>query len=1303
MGNSGSNDSGLWRTATVHTDRIENEQTKLEHKFTNNSISTSKYTLLTFLPKSLSSQFARLANVYFLIISLMMMVGTYTSLYDSPLTPWTTLGPLSFVLMVSVFKEGLEDWKRHKSDDDINNSIVDVMRITDSITDSNIEWIKTKWKDVRVGDIVKILNNHDIPSDLILLSSTEEDDAAYIETANIDGETNLKIRNVANTNAEGTGTVFTDEGTFINLHNSSNKGDTLTVEYETPNPFIHTFTGTIDYAGKKTPVDQSNVLLRGATLRNTNSCIGACVYTGSDTKIIQNSRQSRTKLANIDKTVNTTIYLIMCAQCVLSALTMVGYMAFENRKGGELWYLCYERARDNMPENTNLYSDCSWESSSDIWGYFFTFFILYNNFIPISLYVTVEMCNYAHAHYIDNDMEMYDEKEDVPAAARTSNLGSDLGQVEYIFSDKTGTLTQNVMRFQKASVEAKSYSMGEDLSDATFRCFPMNDLKEEARAGKQGYHFVACLGLCHTIVLDKNEETGEVEYKAESPDEEALVSAAANLGFSLVERSSGSMTIDAQGIGQGTKKFKVHATIPFDSARKRMSVMVEDENGKFILYVKGADNIMLERSKRSDMTQFMNQHLSAYASEGLRTLVLGKRDFTSSGGKAWLKKWNDALSSTVGRAEKMEQAAAEVETNVDLVGATAIEDALQEDVANTIADLMKCGIKLWVLTGDKMETAINIGYSCKVLQEDMTLIKLQAIDNDPESVKLQLQRLVNHFGQVTKLSKNFFEVLNERTEAVGRKMNSIKEGIGRRASNLFAKNDSEGGESSGSLPSSGGDEEGEETVLPDGLDLSQLESQHMALIVDGPSLAHVLGDKESERMLLQIATICKAVIACRVSPSQKALIVKLVKKNVYPMPMTLAIGDGANDVGMIQEAHVGVGISGKEGRQAVNSSDFAIAQFRFLRRLIMVHGRWNYRRLCKCILYSFYKNIVLTFMLFFFEFFAAFSGKSLFEDMVYSGYNFFLGMPPLMIGMFDKDMSQRTMLRFHKVYMSGRERMDLNVPSLASWMSQGVVDAILIYFLTFCVIGMSSDGMYIFGTTCYSALILSMMYRAGSATFTWNAVVVFFWIGSIILYAGIFLPIYSNWYSYAPQFYGVTAQMSEDATFWLILLLVPTCVIMLDLSKKLWRSMFVPTIIDHAIEVDRGITHDVKEMIQICEGDEDTIRDILKQRGEFADDGMYKWWTAFNSKLPKFKFDRNKLRLLNRKLDKKSRKELGIVDTETDGLQSGFVFDHVSKDIGVGGTGGGQDLLDDERFDSGDSITGSLRGSFRESFAGGKI
>ncbi|GMH50204.1 hypothetical protein TrRE_jg8488 [Triparma retinervis] len=1206
--------------------------------FTDNSITTGKYTIVSFWAKSLFEQFARLANIYFLVISLMMMVGTYTDLYASPLTPWTTLGPLSFVLMVSMVKEGLEDIKRHRSDYQINTTITEVLDVSASTKD-NVVYEKREWRNVKVGDVVRVMNNSDIPADLILLHSSEEQSAAYIETANIDGETNLKVRNAANTGKEGP--AFSSEGELVG-------NGTASIEYEDPNPFIHTFTGTLDFIGKKTPVDQLNVLLRGATLRNTRYALGICVYTGTDTKIIQNSRQSRTKLANIDSTVNTTIYLIMFAQCVLSALTMIGFVIFEKRQGKNLWYICVADAQDNLPAGTDLYSDCEWESGSDTWGYFFTFFILYNNFIPISLYVTVEMCNYAHAHYIDNDLEMYDEEQDVPSMARTSNLGSDLGQVEYIFSDKTGTLTQNVMRFQKCSVDGVSYSKVEGGGEA------MGALRQAAFAKKRGraYDFIACLGLCHTIVLEKNDETGELDYKAESPDEEALVSAAKELGFSLVERTSSTMKID---LGSGvTKVFKIHATIPFDSERKRMSVVVETEDGSFAVYCKGADNIMLERSRAAGSTSAMKSHLSYYATEGLRTLVLCKKELGKGEFRKWMDEWKNAVNKTEGRDEAMAAAAEFVESDLELVGATAIEDALQDDVAGTISDLMQCGIKLWVLTGDKMETAINIGYSCKLLQDEMTLIKIQALDNNPDTIKLQLQKLAGHFGQVTKLSKNFFEVFNERVE---RRKTQWRTGI-RRVSTMFSVGNRHTNESSmtDDTGDDSADDEVEETILPEGLDLSQLESQDMALIIDGPSLAHVLGDKESERLLLQIACICKAVIACRVSPSQKALIVRLVKRNVLPLPMTLAIGDGANDVGMIQEAQVGVGISGKEGRQAVNSSDFAIAQFRFLRRLVMVHGRWNYRRLCKCILYSFYKNIVLTFMLFFYGFYSGFSGKSLFEDMVYSGYNFFLGMPPLMIGMFDKDMSQRTMVRFKRVYMSGRERMDLNVPTLSSWMVQGVLDAGVLYFFTFGVVGGVSGGMYIFGTTCYSALVLGMLYRAAGSTYTWNGVVAFFWAGSGLLYAAIFMPIYSNWYEYSPQFYGVAREMAaggggQAGAFWLAMLLVPTTVLVVDLAKKLWRSMFVTTVIDHAMEIDRGITHDAEEMIRVMEGDEETIKGILSTRGEFADDGMYKWWLAFSSRLPKFKFDRRKLRLLNRKLDEASKKELGIVDTEGPGCR----------------------------------------------------
>ena len=192
-------------------------------------------------------------------------------------------------------------------------------------------------------------------------------------------------------------------------------------------------------------------------------------------------------------------------------------------------------------------------------------------------------------------------------------------------------------------------------------------------------------------------------------------------------------------------------------------------------------------------------------------------------------------------------------------------------------------------------------------------------------------------------------------------------------------------------------------------------------MISGPALAHVLDDDDLSRRFLKLGRHSKVLIACRVSPLQKAQIVRLVRDNVKPTPITLAIGDGANDVSMIQEAHVGVGISGKEGLQAVNNSDFAVAQFEFLRRLLLVHGRWNYRRVCKVILYSFYKNIAFVFVAFFYNFFSGWSGMSLYEGLMGSQYNLILALPIIAAGVFDKDVGEtvRAVVVLVLVLMSG--------------------------------------------------------------------------------------------------------------------------------------------------------------------------------------------------------------------------------------------------------------------------------------------
>jgi phospholipid-transporting ATPase len=317
-----------------------------------------------------------------------------------------------------------------------------------------------------------------------------------------------------------------------------------------------------------------------------------------------------------------------------------------------------------------------------------------------------------------------------------------------------------------------------------------------------------------------------------------------------------------------------------------MSTIFRCPDGKIRIYCKGADTVILERLHANNpIVETTLQHLEEYASDGLRTLCLAMREIPEDEYQQWHKIFDTANTTVSGnRADELDKAAELIEKDFTLLGATAIEDRLQDGVPDTIHTLQTAGIKIWVLTGDRQETAINIGMSCKLISEDMTLLIIN--EETAEATRDNLQK---------------------KLEAVKTQANS-------------------------------GD------VEP------------LALVIDGKSLTFAL-EKSMEKLFLDLAVGCKAVVCCRVSPLQKALVVKLVKRHLKSL--LLAIGDGANDVSMIQAAHVGVGISGMEGLQAARSADVAIGQFRFLRKLLLVHGAWSYSRISRVILYSFYKNITL--------------------------------------------------------------------------------------------------------------------------------------------------------------------------------------------------------------------------------------------------------------------------------------------------------------------------------------------------------
>jgi magnesium-transporting ATPase (P-type) len=299
-------EAGQIRCQQVPASQTIEDQTEFAKSYARNSICTSKYTPITWLPKSVFEQFRRLANVYFMVMSILMLIGTYASqIFDSPYPPWSTLGPLALVMGVTSIREALEDWERHKSDRLVNTSEARVLKPQGETG--------IPWEDVAVGDIVLVKNRESFPADLVVVATASDDGICYIETSNIDGETNLKIRErVAGVNTKESKTL------------------SATMEWESPNKSIYTFTGSLSVAsgvmnglstavgwsaGKhKTPLDAKNLLLRGSVLRNTPWVHGLVVYTGAETKLMMNSIATPSKLSKIERTVNRMLWILLLVQ-----------------------------------------------------------------------------------------------------------------------------------------------------------------------------------------------------------------------------------------------------------------------------------------------------------------------------------------------------------------------------------------------------------------------------------------------------------------------------------------------------------------------------------------------------------------------------------------------------------------------------------------------------------------------------------------------------------------------------------------------------------------------------------------------------------------------------------------------------------------------------------------------------------------------------------------------------------------------------------------------------------------------------
>ncbi|GLD91539.1 hypothetical protein PINS_up000072 [Pythium insidiosum] len=1064
-----------------------------EQGYCDNFIVTSKYTLLTFVPKFLFETFRKLANLYFLLICILQCVPQISNTGGQP----STLPPLLFIIMVDAVFAILEDRKRHIADNLANS------RPTSVLDPATKSFVTKPWADVIVGDIIRLSNRDLVPADILVLAVSEIPDSppsglCYVETKSLDGETNMKVRSALEI-------TMCEMGSIDNLLQMRG-----VIQCEHPNNAINSFQGVLELHNKdKASIPYESIILRGCVIRNTDWVHGIVFNTGKDTKIMMSNSAPPSKMSTMDQSINRYTIGLLVVLFLFSAAGASGATAWKS-SSERPWY---------------LYGDE--DTGGNLVGYWFTmlfyYLLLMYQFVPISLNVSMSMVKYLQAQFIQWDSEIYYAETDTPTLVRSMSLNEELGQISYVFSDKTGTLTCNVMEFRKCSIGGVSYGHGTtEIGLAALKRAgkPLPQTNDDVKANKAPYvnfdgpelfrdlhgasgpaqqqrieAFFIHLAVCHTVIPERHEGSNEVTLSASSPDEQALVAGAGFMGFKFMGRSPGAALVSVRGTDM---RFEVLDVLEFNSTRKRMSAIVRHPDGRVYIYTKGADVIIFGRlatpendnDSMASLLEETKRHINTYADEGLRTLTIAYRELDPDDYEDWAVRFHAAQNDLAELDKRkrdqpnlIDSCMEEIERDLLLLGATAIEDKLQQGVPDTIANLAAAGVKIWVLTGDKEETAINIGFACQLLTNDMKIIIISAKRfPKAEAIEAELAR------QITMRSADVEAYFN-------------------------------------SPPAS-------RRPLID-----------IALVIDGETLTYAL-QGGIRPLLATFSQYCKAVIACRVSPAQKAQMVALIKENV-PGVRTLAIGDGANDVSMIQEAHVGVGISGQEGMQAVNSSDYAIARFRFLERLLLVHGRWNYRRMAQLVLYIFYKNILFTASQFWFTTMCAFSGQKFFLETGVQLYNICLtAIPVVALSVLDQDVSDKIALKFPKLYNTGPRDEDLNARIFATWVLGAIVESITITLLS--VNGMKNGGyggatsiMWLDGNIIFTLVVIVANVKLMLHQNSFVAINHIFYWGSIAVW--LLVALVSGHLSFLSDltWERMLEQTMGTTVFWLLLLLVP--------------------------------------------------------------------------------------------------------------------------------------------------------------------
>ena len=1101
---------------------IKNKE--LNHK--NNEIRTTKYNVLTFLPKSLLIQFARLPNIYFLATAIIQSIPII-----SPLSSVTAIFPLIFVLLVSMVRDLIEDLSRLKYDRINNNDEVIVYR--------EGKFIKAISSSLQLGELIIVLENKQIPADMIIIDSNLNDGMAYVETSTLDGEKNLKPK-ISNSNSYGILNKFL---------NSEDKPydcvDLLEMKIEgfcqcnPPNSDLHKLDGKIYIKfiinnnivyDSKFPITERQMLLKGSILKNTNWIAGFVLYNGMNNKIILNSKRPRTKMSIIEKKMNRYlfgIFILLIILCMISSF--IHDLGYNKNKIFYKQFILLKRSHKLESFIT-----------------FFTYFLLLNTLIPISLIISLEIVKIIQGFFISWDVDMYSKIRHKFAKAKTVSINEELGNVNYIFSDKTGTLTSNKMQFKYCIIQGKCYEYDKNskkkpfeiLNEGNKKSFNNETLKSKKKKfpiikfprkyfseilNKEGKGNLSN-GTSKTQYLKNKNENSEIniinefwtaisithecvctkigEYSGLSPDDVELVKTAHEQGYTFMQSSN---KIREIRIGDLIQTFSVLNVLNFSSERKRMSIIVKDKNNIIKLYCKGADSEIMKRmsknSKDNIYSNFTFKCVDKLSCKGYRSLLIAYKIINEED----YIKWNNELkSSEMNLAKKdklVDKCYDKIENELELIGATMVEDKLQDLVPETIKDLRMAGIKIWVLTGDKVDTAENIALSCNLISKNQKIFRI-FVNNDSHREKdkfyPEIDNFFNEFSKFEIENNKLNNSLNNEILKKNSNSNLINSNNNEKKKNSFQDqslkikniNNESGLNFFQNLNSNSKinnlkinsnsniiyNIEGSKKKRNNSSIKTEIEKKPFSIIIESQILSIIFSSNKTTNNFLEIALKASSVICCRVSPLQKSKVVKKVKK-YDKNAITLAIGDGGNDVSMIMEAHLGIGIYGEEGMRAVQASDFAIGEFKFLRRLLFFHGRVNNNRISNMILYFFYKNFVFTIVQFVYAFFCIGSGQTLIDDWFITCYNLIFTALPLGVQALtdfdvlesDNDIVKKFMPLLYKESREIYPNFTINRFIIS--LSKGFICSFLIFYLVcFNDVGSEINQRGDYGTLWYMSL-----------------------------------------------------------------------------------------------------------------------------------------------------------------------------------------------------------------------------------------